>query len=73
MAQAATIEPYRFTREQYERMVEAGVLEDLPVELLDGVIVEMTRQSPEHADMILVLTQLLARASSVRLCADGTR
>ena len=62
----APLEPYRFTREQYDRMVESGALEDVPVELLDGVIVEMTPQGPQHRDMIVLLMQLLAAA-----VADG--
>lgn len=40
---------YRWTRERYEHAVEAGVFEDVRVELLDGEIVAMASQSPEHA------------------------
>ena len=58
----APLEPYRFTREQYDRMVERGALEDLPVELLEGLIVEMSPQGPEHQDMIVLLMRLLAPA-----------
>jgi Uma2 family endonuclease len=72
MAQAPALEPFRFTREQYDRMVDAGVLADLPVELLDGVIVEMTPQGDEHVAVIQVLTGVLAPvAADFRLRVQG--
>src|SRR5882724_4542200 len=40
----------RFTADEALRMVDAGILrKDEPVELLDGVLVEMSPQGPEHA------------------------
>ena len=39
----------RFTADEAMRMVEVGILgEDEPVELLDGVLVEMSPKGPEH-------------------------
>src|SRR5215208_322510 len=43
------LETRRFTRDEVLRMVEAGILgEDEPLELLDGRLVLMTPQGPEH-------------------------
>jgi Uma2 family endonuclease len=40
----------RITADEAMRMVEAGILgDDEPVELLDGVLVEMSPQGPKHA------------------------
>lgn len=50
----------RITRERYWRLVEEGVIDpDDRVELLDGVIVAMSPQSPAHAFVISALTQFL--------------
>jgi len=47
---------HRFTREEYERMVASGALgEDLRVELLDGRIVDVSPQGPEHMRMLRAL------------------
>ena len=41
--------PWRFTAEQYQRMGETGILhEDEPVELIDGVIAEMSPIGFKH-------------------------
>jgi Uma2 family endonuclease len=70
MASVAPLEPHRFTREEYERMADLGALADMPVELLDGVIVTMSPQGDGHAEMIVALTGLLvdeARAMRLRI------
>lgn len=52
----------RLTVRDYHRMIDAGVFdEDDHVELLEGVLVEMTPQSGPHASVIEVLTTLLVR------------
>jgi Uma2 family endonuclease len=59
------LEPERILplrRAQYDRMVEAGILDDLRVELLRGVLVEMSPQGAPHADTSALLTELLIRA-----------
>jgi Uma2 family endonuclease len=54
--------PRRLTVEEYHRMIQAGILEeDEDVELLEGVIVSMTAQSPSHAYCIEWLTRFLIR------------
>jgi Uma2 family endonuclease len=51
------------TVEDYERMVDAGILtEDDRVELLNGQLSEMSPQSPEHAEIVRRLTTRLIRS-----------
>ncbi len=40
---------YRFTRDEYYRMGDAGLFVDKRVELLDGEIITMPPQNPPHA------------------------
>ena len=52
----------RFTRKEYHRMGEAGILrEDDRVELIRGEIIEMSPISPRHAAFVDNLTRLLVR------------
>ena len=46
------------TREQYDVLVEAGHFEGQPVELLEGVLVEVVPQGWEHGDAIASRTPL---------------
>jgi Uma2 family endonuclease len=46
-------------REEYDRLVSMGVFEDERVELLEGVIVTMSPNDPEHASPVQLLTELL--------------
>jgi Uma2 family endonuclease len=56
--------PRRFTLDEYHRLIRVGVLgEDEHVELLEGVIVEMTPQGRAHA---LVVSQLGESFTSAR-------
>lgn len=43
---------YRLDAAQYARIVESGALDDKRVELIDGIIVQMSPQSPEHSLLI---------------------
>jgi len=62
--------PYRFTREEYHRMGEAGLFEGKRVELLDGEIITMSPQSSPHASAVnrarRALSQVLEPAFLVR-------
>jgi Uma2 family endonuclease len=51
--------PLRF--EEYMRLAEAGIFDDKKVELLDGVVVEMSAQGPRHVELIAFMNRLLAR------------
>jgi Uma2 family endonuclease len=54
-----TVVPHRWTREEYERMVDAGAFEGLHIELLDGVVYEMTPQSSPHAGVTAMIAEEL--------------
>ncbi len=55
----------RWTREEYERLVEQGFFRpDERIELLDGVIREMTPQSAGHAVAVRLTRQVLGRIFS---------
>jgi len=48
-------------RVEYERLVAEGLFGDERIELLGGVIVEMSPQDPRHAATVQRLTAILAR------------
>ncbi|MBC8068299.1 MAG: Uma2 family endonuclease [Deltaproteobacteria bacterium] len=57
------IRRYRLTVDDVERMVESGILaEDARVELVEGELVAVSPQGPEHSGGKGVLAQLLRRA-----------
>lgn len=41
----------RWTLDDYHRMIEAGLLINRRVELLNGLVVQMAPEGPEHADL----------------------
>ena len=47
--------------DEYMRLAEAGCFEDEKVELLEGVVVEMSAQGVEHRHLLTLFTRLLAR------------
>src|SRR3989442_1740561 len=49
-------------RDEFERMVAGGLFRDERVELLQGVLVEMSPQGTRHADTIQRLTAKLVQA-----------
>lgn len=51
--------PRGLKRVEYQRLVELGAFEDEKVELLDGVIVEMSPTGVAHANPIALLNQML--------------
>lgn len=56
----STLHAYRFSRAQYERMVDAGVfIPDQQVELINGQIVPMSPQNSRHAAVTTRLLHLL--------------
>jgi Uma2 family endonuclease len=62
-ATAPSLPIHRLDVETYNHMVSLGALEGEPVELLEGLLVEvMSPQSAEHATVIERLTGLLAGA-----------
>ena len=60
--------PYRFTRNEYYRMAEAGLVQNKRVELLDGEIITMSPQLTPHAFTITrLIYELIAKLGSVAL------
>jgi Uma2 family endonuclease len=54
---------YRWTRQQYEQMIEAGVFdEDARVELIHGEVVTMRPQSSRHATIVTLVAKALRSA-----------
>lgn len=52
---------YRWTRTQYDRLVEAGILADQRVELIHGEIIEMSPQGSRHFTLIRLVSKVLER------------
>ncbi len=62
------------TVEDYERMVDAGILgEDDRVELLNGQLSEKSPVSPEHAAIVRWLSTLLIRGIAPDIASVGTQ
>lgn len=60
----ATVEAHHWTREEYERLVEAGAFEGWKIELVEGVLYDMMAQGPAHSSAVRkLLRELLAVAS----------
>ncbi len=59
-AEQARLTPYRFSVAQFYKLAELGILgEDDRVELIEGVIAEMSPIGSQHADRVDVLAGLL--------------
>jgi Uma2 family endonuclease len=56
----AIVEPHHWTREEYERMVEAGAFEGAKVELIEGTLYEVTPQTSRHAGLTAKISEILA-------------
>ncbi len=55
---------HRLDLETYNKIVASGALEGERIELLEGLVVEMSPQSTIHADVIMLLTRHFAQASA---------
>jgi Uma2 family endonuclease len=63
MKQAERPVLYRWTRRQYARLIDRGVLdEDDPIELLDGLLLVKEPQSSPHRTAVLLVARTLERA-----------
>ncbi|WP_088893886.1 Uma2 family endonuclease [Leptolyngbya ohadii] len=56
----------RWAIKDYHKMIEAGLLVDRRVELLNGLIVEMSPEGPDHADLSTDLLEYLISAANGR-------
>ena len=61
MTPAPTTIPAKWTVERYHQAVEAGVLDAWKVELLNGVIVEMSPEGPLHSGKIDAVDRYLRK------------
>jgi Uma2 family endonuclease len=52
----------RLKRSEYERLADLGAFENEKVELLDGIIYEMSPQGREHSDLVALLNELVVKA-----------
>ena len=52
----------RLKRSEYERLAELGAFDNEKVELLDGIIFEMSPQGLEHSDIVALLNELVVKA-----------
>lgn len=59
-------QPRLMSRDEYERLVAAGMFEDERVELIHGIVVRMAPIGPAHADPIDVLNRHFVRALDER-------
>jgi len=63
MKQAERPGLHRWTRDEYERLVDHGFLdEDDPVELLDGLLLVMEPQHSRHRTSVLLVARAMERA-----------
>lgn len=61
---AQPVSHHRFTVDEYEQMVEVGILtEDDHVELIHGEIIAMSPIGPRHVDSVAILSRLLTFAA----------
>ncbi len=57
---------YRWTREKYELLAEAGILgEDERIELIDGFVVEISPQNAPHSGTVTLVQEALSSAFPV--------
>lgn len=54
--------PMRWTVEEYHQLIDIGFLDDRRVELINGHLIKMLPQSPEHADSVKFLYDTLSEA-----------
>ena len=54
--------PHRFTRDEYYVMAEAGLFQNQRVELIEGVIIDMSPHNDPHAVAILLVQQAMLKA-----------
>jgi len=63
MKQAERPGLHRWTRDEYERLIDHGFLdEDDPVELLDGLLLVMEPQHSRHRTSVLLVARAMERA-----------
>jgi len=62
----AHAEPRRLSRAEYDRLAEQGFFRGERVELIEGILVQMSPIDPIHADPVDMLGELFVKALSAR-------
>ena len=62
-----TMQPKRWTRDEYYRLAGAGLIRQRKVELIEGDIIEMSPQNLPHATALELIARLLHRRLPARL------
>jgi Uma2 family endonuclease len=60
--------PYRLTVNEYERLRKVGILDDTPVELIDGYVVKKMGKTPQHIWVVDRLLELMKPLTSGWWC-----
>lgn len=60
MASTAPPGVHLLDRDEYDRMVQRGALDGLPVELIDGFLAHMSPQGPRHVALVQALVRVFA-------------
>lgn len=68
-----TVIQAKWTLDDYHRMIEVGLLEGRHVELLNGEIVEMAPEGPEHAQLSTDAAEYLRRLSPPQASLFGEK
>jgi Uma2 family endonuclease len=66
-ARSTELPVHRLDAETYGRIVDSGALEEQRVELVDGIIIEMSPHSSAHAEIVRRLTKHLGGAKRCSL------
>lgn len=56
----------RWTLADYHTLIQTGLLNDRPIELLNGLIVEMPLEGPDHADLSTMIGEYFTHRSQGR-------
>src|SRR5213078_112124 len=54
--------PWRCTREQFERLIEAGFFREKRYELIRGEIIDMGKEGPRHYTAFLIAVEIIGAA-----------
>lgn len=57
----ARVEAHHWTREEYEQLVEAGAFDEWKIELVEGVLYDMTPQTSWHAGLATKISTVLKK------------
>lgn len=61
---------YRFTVDEYKKILETGIFDDERIELLNGIIVDMEPVSQAHFGMIIFLNERLVLHCADKFCCS---